>query len=265
MMKIAGPSNTSHHPPNSDLVAFLSKKNRPLLFIAALVDSLMAIPRSPPDPLRESSIKRENISEIDLSLAELNRPERRVYEVDDLIDLYFYMNIEGSLGVIRRDLVHDVFEGREDTEFNFNYHPSPPAQALDKSFAPRRMCHSSVTQELMKKGILRLPETYNLIGLSSRNEILGLRRKRTLQKHTENTLRNWERCTQNPHDEAVPQLFERMLEGARSVMEEEEADEPEDEPENEDGSNTDTNDREQPQVDGKKVQGKSQPGPNEPK
>lgn len=47
---------------------------------------------------------------------------------------------------------------------------------------------------------------------------MGGRRKHALTRHRENTLRNWERCAKSRREEAVAQLFERIMEKAIAVL-----------------------------------------------
>lgn len=54
------------------------------------------------------------------TLAQMYRPERRSFLTDKLVDLYFFVNLEGNLGVIRRDLINKLFRGTEDIVLNFN-------------------------------------------------------------------------------------------------------------------------------------------------
>lgn len=118
--------------------------------------------------------------------------------------------------MIRRALIHDVFRGRKDAVLNFNYHPSPRA-GVGQIICPRWNV-IRVTDELKKKGIARLSESYNQLDLFPRNNSLGERRKRALIRHRENTIRNWERCTHNPREEAVARLFEVLLEKAKVTI-----------------------------------------------
>lgn len=58
-------------------------------------------------------------------LEELNRPERVFYKTEDLVDIYFYINLAWNPGVIRRSLIQKFFREGDDMGLNFNYHPSP--------------------------------------------------------------------------------------------------------------------------------------------
>lgn len=44
--------------------------------------------------------------------------------MDDITDLYLYINLEEKLEVICWLLIHSVFKGRNETVLNFNYDPS---------------------------------------------------------------------------------------------------------------------------------------------
>lgn len=57
-------------------------------------------------------------------LEELNRPTHQTFNPDELVDLYFYVNLVGDLGLIRRTLVQDVFNGQEDMVLKYNPHPT---------------------------------------------------------------------------------------------------------------------------------------------
>lgn len=139
------------------------------------------------------------------TIEELYIPERTTYEMEDLIDLYFYMNLQGNLGVIRRSSIRKVFQGREDTVLNFNYHPSSRA-GVGQIVCPKKNAQY-VTNGLRKKGFQKLPEGYNPLELSPRKNSLGERRKSVLQRHKENTVRSWARCAKIHREEAVAQLF----------------------------------------------------------
>lgn len=132
------------------------------------------------------------------TLAEMHRPEKRAFQVGELTDLHFYMSLEGNLWVIRRALIKEVFNSREDTVFNFNYQPSPRA-AIGQIICPAENAEL-VTRELEKNGMQRLPVSYDPLGLSPRNNSMGMRRKKTLQRHRENVARNWERCASSPRE-----------------------------------------------------------------
>lgn len=122
--------------------------------------------------------------------------------------------------MIRISLTHTVFKDREDMVMNFNYHPSPRAE-MGQMICPKRNA-SYVTDEMRKRGMSRLPDTYKNMGLSPRNKSIGERRARALKRHRESTLRKWERCAKSTRDDAVAQYFEMLLSKARTEGGEEE-------------------------------------------
>lgn len=124
--------------------------------------------------------------------------------------------MQGNLGVICRALVHDVFLSTEDTVLIFNYHPSIRA-GVGQIICPKKNA-KLVTDELKKRSIHKLPETHHQMGLSPRNNYLGERRMRALQRHRESTLRSWERWRKSPREEPVPQLFERLIDQAKELL-----------------------------------------------
>lgn len=121
--------------------------------------------------------------------------------------------------MIRRSLIKSVFRCRDETVLNFNYHPTSRA-GIGQIICPK--CNvQAVTEAMRKKCFVRLPENYNPLELSPRNNILGERRKKALTRHREDTLRNWVRCEKNPTEEAVAQLFEKLIVKAIVVLESE--------------------------------------------
>lgn len=51
------------------------------------------------------------------------------------------------------------------------------------------------------KAFWRLLATYNPLRLSPQNNSMGIRKKKTLKRHRENVVKNWERCELRPIDE----------------------------------------------------------------
>lgn len=51
------------------------------------------------------------------SLAEFGRDFVATYQTADLIDLYFYINYVGKLAAIRRAIIHEIFNDRNDKNF----------------------------------------------------------------------------------------------------------------------------------------------------
>lgn len=128
---------------------------------------LEAARRQPPESPLWPKLSKARIPEIE----ELKIYERRSYVVVGLTDLYFYTNLEGSLGVIRRSLIHSVFEGRDDNALNFNYHRRP-RDGIGQIICPK--WNAQLVIDAMKnKGFLKLPETCNPLELSHRNNSMG--------------------------------------------------------------------------------------------
>lgn len=44
---------------------------------------------------------------------QISRSQQHSFSEKELVDVYFYMNLVGNLGLIRRTLVQEVFHGRE--------------------------------------------------------------------------------------------------------------------------------------------------------
>lgn len=54
------------------------------------------------------------------TLTEMYRPERHTFQAEELVDLYFFINLEVNLDVIRRALINEIFQVRQDTVLNFH-------------------------------------------------------------------------------------------------------------------------------------------------
>lgn len=99
-------------------------------------------------------------------------------QVEELVDVYFYMNLIGNLGTIRRSLVHEVFKGRTAVVLNYNPHPSSRA-GITQIICPKRNVQVLV-EGLKEKKVQQLPSNYNPLGLSPRSNHLGIRRTKAL-------------------------------------------------------------------------------------
>lgn len=149
-------------------------------------------------------------------LEELNRSSLQSFNTDELTGVYFYCNLLGNLGVLRRTLLQEVLKGIEDMVLNYNQHPSPRA-GIGHIKCPKKNVHTFV-EDLKKKRIEIIPLNYSPMELSPRNKHLGPRREIALKNHQLELLRNWERCARSPRDEAVAQLFQLLLKGAKEKL-----------------------------------------------
>lgn len=59
-----------------------------------------------------------------MKLEQLNRPERHPFNLENLVDQFFYISLVGNPGLIRRTIVKEVFKGREEMVLNYNPHRS---------------------------------------------------------------------------------------------------------------------------------------------
>lgn len=128
----------------------------------------------------------------------------------------FYTNLVGNVGLIRRTLAQDAFQGREDKAPNYNPHPSPRA-GTGQIICPKKNV-GILIEGLKRKKIEKLPDSYSPTELSPRSKHLGLWRERVLKNHQTEVLRNWERCSKNPSDEGIAEKFEELLEEAKSII-----------------------------------------------
>lgn len=88
-------------------------------------------------------------------LNEIKRHEQRVYNTEDLVDTYFYMNLVGNLGLIRRTLIEDMFKGKDEMVLNYNPHSSPRV-GIGKFIIPKEY-RGDLIEALRKRCIERLP------------------------------------------------------------------------------------------------------------
>lgn len=88
------------------------------------------------------------------------------YKVD-LTAVYFYMDLAGNLGLIRRTIIQDVLGGRSEFLLKYNPHPSPRA-GIAQVICPKEGVQQ-LAEAFQRKGIERLPLSYDPLGLSPRS------------------------------------------------------------------------------------------------
>lgn len=159
-------------------------------------------------------------------LVEFGRATANMYQADELVDLYFYLNFIGNLGAIRRALIHDVCEGKHNAILNYNPHPT--ARAGIGQIICMKDKAKYVIDRIKEMGIEQLPESYVPLELSPISRHLGLRREKAREEHQIGVLRCWERGASSARNEAVVQLFDELIHKARAYLDLTEENEEED-------------------------------------
>lgn len=60
-------------------------------------------------------------------LEAFNRPFRKYFSTEELTEGYFYTNLVGNLGLIRRSVIQDLFKGKKEVVLNYSPNSSPRA------------------------------------------------------------------------------------------------------------------------------------------
>lgn len=126
------------------------------------------------------------------------------------------MNVTWNLGVIRRTIINDLLGDRKDLQLNYTQH-STPQEGIAQLIWPKTGT-KAIVEALRKRDIACLPENYDPPSLPARIKHIWLRRKKALEIHQAEVLRNWEKCESNPRMEDMAELFDELLDKVRKKL-----------------------------------------------